>query len=136
MHIQISLDDGIPIYRQIVNQVKYMVASGQLISGEEIPPIRVLAERIHVTPNTVAKAYRELEVEGVVGKRRGSGSFIADTRSQLARNERRRIVKQRAEALLIESRQMNFTFERTIEILRQCEAALCKETTKEHADER
>lgn len=58
------------------------------------------------------------------------------TRSQLARNERRRIVKQRAEALLIESRQMNFTFERTIEILRQCEAALRKETTKEHADER
>jgi len=136
MHIQISLNDGVPIYRQIVNQVKYMVASGQLVSGEEIPPIRVLAQQLQVTPNTVVKAYRELEIEGIVRKRRGAGTYISDTRSPLARKERRRIVEQRADALLTEARQMNFTFEQVLDILRQRESALTEDTHKEGADVR
>lgn len=134
MHIQISLNDGVPIYRQIVNQVKYMVASGQLMSGEEIPPIRVLAQQLQVTPNTVVKAYRELEIEGIVRKRRGAGTYISDTRSPLAHRERRRIVEQRADALLTEARQMNFTFEQVVDILRQRESALTEDTHKERAD--
>ena len=64
MYIEISLHDGVPIYRQIVIQVKYLIASGQLDAGEEIPPIRTLAEQLLVTPNTVVKAYGELESEG------------------------------------------------------------------------
>ena len=131
MHIQISLHDGVPIYRQIVNQIKYMVASGQLESGEEIPPIRVLAQQLHVTPNTVVKAYRELEMERVVCKRRGAGTYIADTRSPLAHRERRRIVEQRADALLAEARQMGFTFEQVVDVLRRREAALKKEVQEE-----
>ena len=66
MNVQISLQDGVPIYSQIVSQVKYMVASRQLLPGEELPPIRVLAKQLLVTPNTIVKAYRELEVDGVV----------------------------------------------------------------------
>jgi len=136
MYIQISLNDGVPIYRQIVNQVKYMVASGQLVSGEDIPPIRVLAQQLQVTPNTVVKAYRELEVEGIVRKRRGAGTYIADTRSPLARREQRRIVEQRADALLTEARQMNFTFEQIIDILRRREAALQRDAGKERTHDR
>lgn len=136
MHIQISLKDGVPIYRQIVNQVKYMVASGQLISGEEIPAIRVLAQQLQITPNTVVQAYRELEVEGVVNKRRGSGTFISDTRSPLARREQRRIVEERADALLAEARQMNFSLEQTIEILKRREAALNRNKEKDGDHER
>ena len=123
MHSKISLQDGVPIYRQIVNQVKYTAASGQLISGEEIPPICVLVERIHATSNAVAK-------------RKGSGSFMDDTRSQPARKERRRIVEQWSEAFRDESRRMDFKLERTVDVLRQCEAALQMDTTKEHRDER
>ena len=65
MQIHISSHDGVPIYIQIVNQVKHLVASGRLSPGEEIPPIRVLAEKLVVNPNTVARAYLELERAGV-----------------------------------------------------------------------
>ena len=68
MQIHISTADGVPIYLQIVNQVKFLVAAGRLTPGDELPPIRVLAERLVVNPNTVARAYRELEQAGVVEK--------------------------------------------------------------------
>ena len=67
--ITINLTDGVPIYRQIVNQVKYLVASGLLLPGEELPPIRTLALQLKVTPNTIVKAYGELEISGVIQKR-------------------------------------------------------------------
>ena len=131
MHIQISLEDGVPIYRQIVNQVKYMVASGQLVPGDELPPIRVLAQRLLVTPNTVVKAYDELEAGRVVYKRRGAGTYIAEVGSPLARREQRRILAGRADALLAEARQMNFDFDEVVALLREREAALLKEAGKE-----
>jgi GntR family transcriptional regulator len=55
MDIQINLADGVPLYRQIVNQIRYMVASGVLQAGEELPPIRTLALELKVTPNTIVK---------------------------------------------------------------------------------
>ena len=81
VQIHITANDGVPIYLQIVNQVKYLVAAGRLAPGEELPPIRVLAERLVVNPNTVARAYRELEAEGVVEKRRTAGTYVSDAGS-------------------------------------------------------
>ena len=83
MRIHISTSDGVPIYLQIVNQVKYLAAAGQLVPGEELPPIRTLAERLVVNPNTVARAYRELEAEGVVEKRRTAGTYISEHRAAI-----------------------------------------------------
>jgi DNA-binding transcriptional regulator YhcF (GntR family) len=135
MHIQISLNDGVPIYRQIVNQVKYMVASGQLRPDEELPPIRVLAQQLLVTPNTIVKAYRELEVEGVIYKRRGAGTYISASNSPLAHEEQRRILTQRADALLSEARQMDFAFKEVIELLRERQAVLAKDTAKKEKED-
>ena len=59
MDISLNLTDGVPIYRQIVNQVKYLIASGLLQPDEELPPIRTLALQLKVTPNTIVKAYDE-----------------------------------------------------------------------------
>lgn len=126
MRIDISLRDGVPIYRQIVNQVKYLIASGQLRAEEELPPIRALAEQLSVTPNTVVKAYGELESEGLLVKRRGSGTFVADAKSPLARKEQRRILVERADSLLAEASQLGFTFDEVIEILEKRKAALDK----------
>ena len=81
MQLHISPTDGVPIYQQIVNQVKYLVASGRLRPGEELPPIRVLAERLLINPNTVARAYRELEAAGVGTTRRGAGTHVSDAGS-------------------------------------------------------
>jgi GntR family transcriptional regulator len=124
VNIHISQTDGVPIYLQIVNQVKYLVASGRLEPGEELPAIRVLAERLLVNPNTVARAYRELEVAGIVTKRRTSGTYVAETGSPLARRERLRILAQRADALLAEARQMNISTDDVIGLLRQRDQAM------------
>src|SRR6185503_9146775 len=80
MQLHISTKDGVPIYLQIVNQVKYLVAAGRLAPGEEIPPIRSLAEQLVVNPNTVAKAYHELEREGVVILTRRVDALLAEAR--------------------------------------------------------
>jgi GntR family transcriptional regulator len=117
VRIHISSSDGVPIYLQIVNQVKYLVASGRLAAGEELPPIRVLAERLVVNPNTVARAYRELESSGVVEKRRTAGTFVSETGSPLARRERLKIVTERVDALLAEARQLGIGVNEIIELI-------------------
>jgi len=119
MDIHISPHDGVPIYLQIVNQVKYLVASGRLAPGDELPAIRVLAERLVVNPNTVARAYRELEVAGVVEKRRTAGTYVSDAGSRLARRERLKIVVERIDALLAEARQLGIGTDEVVELLRQ-----------------
>ena len=119
MQIHITSNDGIPIYLQIVNQVKYLVASGRLASGEELPPIRVLAEQLLVNPNTVARAYRELEMAGVVTKRRTAGTYVSRHGSPLDRRERLRILTGRVDALLAEARQMNVTIDQVLELIRR-----------------
>ena len=119
MDIHISPHDGVPIYLQIVNQVKYLVAAGRLAPGEELPPIRVLAERLVVNPNTVARAYRELEVAGVVEKRRTAGTYVSDAGSPLARRERLKILTERIDALLAEARQLGIRTDEVIDLLRQ-----------------
>src|SRR6516162_879856 len=116
MQLHISSKDGAPIYEQIVNQVKYLVASGRLAPGEELPPIRVLAEQLIVNPNTVARAYRELETAGVVVKRRTAGTYVSDAGSPLARRERLKILTERADALLAEARQMNVSLKELVEL--------------------
>src|SRR5688500_4841617 len=100
MQIKISPTDGVPIYLQIVNQVKLLISSGRLAPGEELPPIRALAEQLVVNPNTVARAYRELELARAVVKRRTAGTYVSDAASPLARRERMRILTGRVDALL------------------------------------
>src|SRR4029078_5227991 len=119
MQIHISPGDGVPTYKQIVNQVKYLVASGRLAPGEELPPIRVLAERLLINPNTVARAYRELEMAGVVEKRSTAGTYVSDAGSPLARRARLKILTERIDALLAEARQLGVGVDEVLEILRR-----------------
>ncbi len=135
MDISINLADGVPIYRQIVNQVKYLAASGLIKPGEELPPIRTLALQLKVTPNTIVKAYHELEISGVVQKRQGSGTFISDARPQLALRQRRRVIEQRIDALLAEAHQLNFTTDDILRMVRERKAAM-DESGEEAAEEK
>jgi GntR family transcriptional regulator len=124
MDIHLSPHDGVPIYFQIVNQVKYLVGSGRLAPGEELPPIRVLAERLTINPNTVARAYRELEMAGIVEKRRTAGTFVSAVGSPLARRERLKILTERIDALLVEARQFGIRTDDLVELIRSRDAAL------------
>lgn len=119
MQIQISSSDGVPIYIQIVNQVKHLVVSGRLAPGEEIPPIRVLAEKLVVNPNTVARAYLELERAGVVTKRHGAGTYVSETASTLSRREKFKVLAQRADALLVEAGHLDIEFDEVVALLQE-----------------
>jgi GntR family transcriptional regulator len=68
---------GVPIYLQLMEQIKHAIETGALRPGEQLPGIRPLAEELVINPNTVAKAYRELEHEGVIELRHGAGAFVA-----------------------------------------------------------
>ena len=118
MDIHLSAD-GVPKYLQIVNQVKYLVASGRLRAGEELPTIRALAERLVINPNTVAKAYRELERDGVVSTRGAAGTYVADAGSPLARAACLKVLTGRIDALLAEARQMNVGLDELLALLRR-----------------
>ena len=131
MQIHISSGDGVPIYLQIVKQIKYLVASGRLGPGEELPPIRVLAEQLIVNPNTVARAYRELEHEGIVEKRRTAGTYVSDHGSPLGRSQRLRILAERLDALLAEARQMDVGVDELMKLLRERAAAISARTKED-----
>jgi GntR family transcriptional regulator len=119
MQIRITEQDGVPIYLQIVNQVKFLIASGRLTPGEEMPPIRTLAESLTVNPNTVARAYRELEAEGIVTKKRTAGTYVSDSGPRLSRDECLKILTERVDALLAEAKQMEIGTTEILELLQQ-----------------
>jgi GntR family transcriptional regulator len=119
MQLHLSPHDGVPIYLQIVNQVKYLVAAARLAPGDALPPVRKLAEQLLINPNTVARAYRELETAGVLQARQGSGVFVANGSSPLARREPTRILTERIDALLAEARHLDVNVEEVIHTLRQ-----------------
>jgi GntR family transcriptional regulator len=118
VQLHLSTHDGVPIYLQIVQQVKYLIASGRVASGEQLPPVRKLAEQLLVNPNTVARAYRELEAAGVLQTRRGAGVFASDAPSPLARREQKKILASRIDLLLSEACQMGFDLDEVLELLR------------------
>jgi DNA-binding transcriptional regulator YhcF (GntR family) len=105
LRIRVVQNGGLPLYQQLANQLKYLMASGRLRPGEELPPIRVLAERLVINPSTVARAYRELEIERLVEKRSTNGTFVAEAESPFAEGEQRRILTDRVDALLVEAKQ-------------------------------
>jgi GntR family transcriptional regulator len=124
MQLHVSPADGVPIYLQIVTQVKYLISSGRLAAGEELPPIRTLAEQLLINPNTVARAYRELELAGVVEKRRTAGTYVSGGASPLSRRERVKILGRRVDALLAEARQMDVSLEDVIDLIHQRDRAM------------
>jgi GntR family transcriptional regulator len=134
MQIQISTTDGVPIYLQIVNQVKYLIASGRLLPDEELPPIRTLAERLVVNPNTVARAYRELELAGIVTKRRTTGTYVSKAETPLPLQERLEVLTERVDGLLVEARQLDIDVEDVVDLVRRRDAAMQEPQPAKSAD--
>ncbi|MCL4693562.1 MAG: GntR family transcriptional regulator, partial [Candidatus Hydrogenedentes bacterium] len=122
--LHLSPKNGVPLYLQIVSQIKYLVASGRLTAGDEIPPIRVLAEQLLVNPNTVARAYRELEIAGVLTKRQGAGTYVSDAGTPLAWAERQKILRERVAALVTEAHQLDVPVDVVFEMIREQDAEL------------
>ena len=111
--------DGPPIYQQIVDQLRFRIVSGQLAAGAEMPTIRGLAESVRVNPNTVARAYRELEQEGLVEKRRTVGTFVAQSTERFTSAQRRRLIGPSVDRVLIQANQLGISLDDLIHLLSQ-----------------
>src|SRR5689334_19374221 len=85
MTMHLNLDSGVPLYLQVIEKVKHSIETGAIQAGEQLPSVRQMAEDLMINPNTVARAYRELEHEGVIELRHGAGAFIKESIAPRAR---------------------------------------------------
>jgi GntR family transcriptional regulator len=117
--ISLDLKSGVPIYRQIIDQVKSAIATGALGPGDRLPTVRQLSVDLSVNPNTVSRAYNELELTGLVETHMGSGTFIGDKRVERDEIEHRRMLDQICQELLARASSHGFTLDDVLENLRQ-----------------
>jgi DNA-binding transcriptional regulator YhcF (GntR family) len=117
--ISIDLKSGVPIYRQIIDQVKSAIATGTLGPGDRLPTVRQLSVDLSVNPNTVSRAYNELELTGLVETHMGSGTFIGQKRVERDEVEHRRILDQICQEFLSRASAHGFTLDDILDNLKQ-----------------
>ncbi len=118
MDIEIITGTGVSIYRQIVDEVSRQISRGDLPPGDDLPPIRTLAERLVVNPNTVARAYLELERAGLVIKRQGAGTYVAEGGRAKRKSDRMKQVTALTDQLLAEAEAMDLELNDVIGLVR------------------
>lgn len=118
MLIQLNFKSGLPVYLQIVEQVKAAIASGILRPGESLPSIRPLAEDLRINRNTVAKAYAELENQGVIETAAGKGSFIKGSPTPYRKEVRRQLLAEAIDAAIVQAYHLQFTPAEVLELVR------------------
>jgi GntR family transcriptional regulator len=119
MEFSIDTKSGVPFYRQIIEQIKFGIANGELDSGDRLPTVRQLAVDLSINPNTVIRAYRELEIEGVLNTHQGSGTFIGNDKPEIDRLEKQRMLDQILTDLLARASSYGLTMNEVLDGLRQ-----------------
>ena len=119
MRFTIDLKSGVPFYRQIIDQVQFAIVDGRLGCGDQLPTVRQLAVELKVNPNTVARAYQELEIRGVVSPQMGTGTFIGSEKVQISEAERSRMLERICMELLSRASAYGFTLSDVTEALRR-----------------
>ena len=107
--IQINPHSGVPVYRQIIDQVKFLVSGGALKKGDQLPSIRDLAKQLTLNPTTIAKSYELMAAEGLIEKKPGKGAFIADFRKALNRSEKEQKLRELTRQIIVESDQLGLS---------------------------
>ncbi|MCI0415965.1 GntR family transcriptional regulator [bacterium] len=115
---RVTPQTGEPIYEQLIRQIKHAIASGAMKEGDQLPTVRELAARLIINPNTVSRAYRELERDGLIETTAGRGSFVKISPPRLFRDERKKRLQPYLQQLITESKVLNFTDEELIELLK------------------
>jgi GntR family transcriptional regulator len=116
MQFRIDNASDRPVYQQIMHQVKRDIALGRLTIDEKLPTVRQLARQLAINPNTIAKAYRQLEQEGIIVTKPGTGAFVASLDSNLSRSVRRKIVSEELERIAIEAFHMQIDRQTLLEL--------------------
>jgi len=119
--LNFSLDpsSGVPFYKQIILQIELAVADKRLSKGDQLPTVRGLAVSLRVNPNTVAKAYNELEIRGIVTSQQGTGTFIRDKQVTLSEVERERVLSGLIKSFITKSASYGFSLDEIIKYLKE-----------------
>jgi GntR family transcriptional regulator len=115
----LDLHTGVPVYRQLIDQVRAGIASGSLTAGDQLPTVRQLAVDLAINPNTVMRAYRELELGGLLETHQGTGSFISDKKPEKKTVERERQLSQMAGEFAARAGAAGFTLEELMDRMRE-----------------
>src|SRR5260370_39038141 len=116
MLLHLSPSSGVPVYLQLEGQVKQAVAAGALRTGEALPSTRKLAAELRINPNTVARAYQDLERDGVTRSVPGGGTFVADGLPGLLKSEKVKRLRPHARQLAVDRRQLRLTLVETLKL--------------------
>ena len=119
IRIQLDATSGVPFYRQIIDRVRAAIATGELTPGDRLPTVRQLAVDLSVNPNTVSRAYTELELTGLVETQMGSGTFVGQQRVERNDVERRRVLDQLCQEFLSRVSSHGFTLDDVLTNLEQ-----------------
>ena len=114
MEFRIDLKSGVPFYRQIIEQVKFAIARGDLQPGTQLPTVRQLAVDLSINPNTVIRAYREMEIEGLLETHQGSGTFVGNRKPEIDALERLRMLDQIITDMLARASSYGFTLDEVL----------------------
>jgi len=123
MLLQINYKSGKPVYLQVVDQIKAAAAAGTVQTGEPLPSIRPLAEELRVNRNTVAKAYTELENQGVIETIPGKGCFIKPNNTPLKKDVRRKLLAEELDQAIVQAHHLQVAPAELVELLRERLAA-------------
>jgi GntR family transcriptional regulator len=119
LHFNIDPHSGIPIYRQVMDQVKYYAASSILKPGDMLPSIRQLSRDLSVNPTTIVKAYSELQHEGVIELRHGKGVFLSESSRRMTAPERVAALRRNARQLAVEALQMGASDQDVLRVVKE-----------------
>lgn len=117
MEFSVDPATGVPIYRQLKEQICAGIARGRLVPDERLPSVRELSQAVVVNPNTIARTYTELEREGVLYTRPGLGVFVAQNRPQLSKKARRERLLKDLDPLLVEATRLGFSADELVELV-------------------
>ena len=119
MIFQIDFKSGTPVYLQLVDQIRYAAASGALKTGEPLPPIRALAEQLRVNRNTIAKAYAELESQGVIQTIQGKGCFLSENNSPFKKQVREQLLQNEIDSAVVTAHHLQVGREEFLALIKE-----------------
>ncbi len=134
MWLTINPSLGKPIYLQIIDQIRHAMGSGYLNPGDKLPSVRDMATELTVSPNTVVRAYRELESEGLIATRQGSGTFIARKMQSHTPEHQYRILKPLIGQLVTRSRLLGLSLQELVEMVQKWHRTECEDDRNSSED--